>query len=166
MCMEGWWEEGACKHEAAQLLIMIHGGSSTRQIGVYILIVWLQAYIVFAIYRIVLEGNVAQISHRYQNSRQILQHIAIFVLDRTGKYRFPYREGETPFPSVKQAGGALGASTEERGSIVDRHSFINASCMHTGRFWRLFRLNSTELSVPCSPSIMACRRGALSPLWL
>ena len=52
------------------------------------------------------------------------------------------------------------------GSIVDRHSFINASCMHTGRFWRLFRLNSTELSVPCSPSIMACRRGALSPRWL
>ena len=26
--MEGWWEEGACKHEAAQLLNATRGGSS------------------------------------------------------------------------------------------------------------------------------------------
>ena len=31
ICMEGWWEEGACMHEAARPLIAIRGGSSTRQ---------------------------------------------------------------------------------------------------------------------------------------
>ena len=30
-CMEGWWEEGACMHEAARPLIAIRGGSGTRQ---------------------------------------------------------------------------------------------------------------------------------------